>query len=214
MTVVPLAFQLCGWIPAWWRGSAGGDDILELVGAATMAELLGLRAATTAMTAFSPELGVGVLPGPKPTTEAAVAAGQAVILHSWPGQPATVLVPMDGRWHRLSADPARPIDLDLRQATSEFTQAVVSAEHELRNTGTTFDAEVGPMSVRPLPPGADGHRQSTLVRAARVWTAVAALPREQRTPALEHVLHAAARATLAAYTEPVVPTATRTRRFA
>jgi hypothetical protein len=214
MTVVPLSFQLCGWIPAWWRGAAGGDDLLELLGAQTVARLTPLRGSVTALTAYSPELGVAALPGPKPVTEAAVAAGEAVVLHRGPGRRATVMLPGRGGWDLLDADVPRPADLDLRQAAADFAQAVVHAEHGLRETGTTFGAPVPQASVRPLPPGADPERKGLLVRAVRVWTAVAAVPVGQRTPALQQVLSASARAALAAYAEPVVSSPVRSRRFA
>lgn len=214
MTVVPLSFQLCGWIPAWWRGAAGGDDLLELVGADALADLAPLRAQVTALTAYSPELGVGVLPGPKAANEAAVAAGEAVVLHRGPGDPALLLVPGEAGWRLVPAGVPRPPDLDPRQAAAEFAEAVVTAEHALRDAGTTFTASVPGMSVRPLPPGADPQRKGLLVRAVRVWSAVAAVPAAQRTPDLQRVLVASARAALAAYGEPVVTAATRTRRFA
>ncbi len=211
MTVVPVSFQLCGWIPAWWRGVAGGDDLLELLGAPCMASVSPLRATTTQLTAYSPELGVGVLPGPKATTEAAVEAGEAVILHAGPGQPSRVLVPGVGV---LPGGVPRPVHLDLTQAASEFTQAVVSAEHGLRAAGTTFSAPVPAMTVRPLQPGASSQRKALLVRAVRVWTAVAALPPAHRTPELREVLRCSAWAALAAYAETVVPSSDRARRFA
>lgn len=211
MTVVPVSFQLCGWLPAWWRGAAGGDDVLELIGADLMAEVSPLRASTTALSAYSPALGVGVLPGPKPVTEAAVAAGEAVILHAAAGQPSTVLIPGVGL---LRAGVPRPLDLDLDQAAAEFAQSVVRAEHELRFSGTTVSADVPAMTVRPLPPGADSRRKALLVRAVRVWTAVAAVPATQRTAALQDVVRASARAALSAYREVPVRSTDRTRRFA
>ena len=214
MTVVPLSYQLCGWIPAWWRGTAGGDDLLELLGSQALARASELRASVTALTAYSPELGVGVLPGPKPVTEAAVAAGQAVILHGGVGEPATLLIPAADGWEFLPAAPPRPVDLDLRQAAADFAEAVVIAEQELRSTGTSFDQPVAQMSVRPLPPGADAERKGVLVRAVRVWSAVAAVPPARRSPALADVVTASARAALAAYTEPVVSAPARSRRFA
>lgn len=211
MTVVPLSFQLCGWLPAWWRGAAGGDDILELLGPSLMREVSPLRASTSAITAYCPELGVGVLPGPKPVTEQAVAAGEAVIFHCGPGAAAQVLVPKVGLFE---AGTPRPVDVGLREAAADFAQAVVTAEHELRASATTFQATPPPMTVRPLPPGADSQRKALLARAARMWTAVDAVPSVQRTPALVEVLRCSARATLAAYHESVVTAPDRTRRFA
>jgi hypothetical protein len=211
MTVVPVSYQLCGWIPAWWSGSAGGDDLIDLLGADIVANLRPLRATTIALTAYSPELGVGVLPGPKPVTEAAVAAGQAVILHAQAGQPSTVLIPGDGLH---AASPARPVDLDLRQASSDFAQAVVTAEHEIRSSGLRVTADAPALSVRPLPPGAESARKALLVRAVRMWTAVAAVAPELRTAALQEVLVASARATLAAYVQAPIPSSDRARRFA
>lgn len=214
MTVVPLSFQLCGWIPAWWRGTAGGDDLLDLVGRQRLGDLAALRSQTRAVSAYCPELGVGVLPGPRATTEAAVAAGEAVILHGEAGSPATLLVPGDKGWRALSGGVPRPLDLDLREAGREFAQAVVQAEHALREAGTRSAAEVPRMTVRPLPPGAGPERKGLLVRAVRVWSAVAAVPPADRTPELWQLLTACARATLAAYTEPVSASALDTRRFA
>jgi hypothetical protein len=214
MTVVPLSFQLCGWIPAWWRGAAGGDDLLELVGTPALAALADVRTSVSAVTAFSPELGVGALPGPRRVTETAVAAGQAVILHRGRGSRSLLLIPGGDGWSLLEGDVPRPVDLDLRQAAAEFAEAVVTAEHALRETGRTYGAEVPSMSVRPLPPGADPHRRGLLVRAVRVWSAVAAVPPAERTPDLAAVITASARATLAAYAEPVVSSASRSRRFA
>lgn len=215
MTVVPLAFQLASWIPALWRGTAGGDDLVDLVGPGLLGRLTQLRPGTTAVTAYCPELGVGGLPGPKPTTEAAVAAGEAVILHGAPGRPASLLLPQGSAWVLLAADPARPLDLDLRQADSDLAQAVVAAERELRDRSASFHVPVRPAEVRPLPPDASSERRGLLVRAVRLWTAVAAVPAEARSPALNQVLHTAARASLAAYatTDRVtVDTAERARR--
>lgn len=212
MTVVPLSYQLCGWIPAWWRGTAGGDDLLELLGAQAMAEVFAMRGSVTALSAYSSELGVGVLPGPKAATEQAVAAGEAVVLHAGPGEPATLLVPEASGWRLVPAAAARPLDLDLRQAAAEFAEAVVIAEHGLRESGTTFDQPVASMSVRPLPPGADSQRKGLLVRAVRVWSAVATVP--QPSADLRRVVTASARAALAAYAEPVATAADRSRRFA
>lgn len=211
MTVVPLSFQLCGWLPAWWRGTAGGDDILELLGPELMRDVSPLRATTTAMTAYCPELGVAELPGPKHVTEAAVAAGEAVIFHQGPGRPGQVMVPGVGLF---SAGQPRPAEVDLRQAATEFAQAVVSAEHELRESATTFDAPMPRMTVRPLPPGAAPERKALLVRAVRMWTAVAAVPPARRTASLTEVARCSARASLAAYRESVVTAADRARRFA
>ncbi len=202
MTVVPAAFQLTGWIPAWWRGSAGGDDLLELVGPAALDALGALRTSTVALTAYCPELGVGVLPGPATVNRSAVATGQAVILHAAHRAPSHVLVPHGASWTLLAADPARPPDLDLRSAASDLAQAVVAAEHAIRETSARFDAAVPRASVRPLPPHADPERKGLLVRAVRLWTAVAAIPVAQRTSEVDQVLTAAARATLAAYMEP------------
>ncbi len=206
-----MSFQLCGWIPAWWRGAAGGDDLLELLGESAMGLINPLRTTTTALTAYCPELGVGVLPGPKRVNEEAVAAGQAVVFHQCPGDPAQVFVPGLGLFQ---AGRPRPVTVDLRQAGAEFAQAVVAAEHELRESSTTFNAPVARITVRPLPPDADPERKALLVRAARMWTAVAAVPQAQRTPALREVLRASATATLAAYSESVVTTSSRARRFA
>ena len=211
MTVVPVSFQLCGWLPAWWRGAAGGDDVLELIGADLMTRVSPLRATTTALSAYSPDLGVGTLPGPKAVTEAAVAAGEAVILHAGPGRPSTVLIPGVGL---LPAGVPRPLDLDLDQAATEFAQAVVRAEHELRFTGAAVTSDVPAMTVRPLPPGADGQRKGLLVRAVRVWTAVGEVPASQRSAALQDVVRCSARAALSAYREAPVLTSDRTRRFA
>lgn len=199
MTVVPLAFQLASWIPAWWRGSAGGDDLVDLIGSDLLGILSARRSTTTAVTAYCPELGVGVLPGPKPATEAAVAAGQAVILHGAPGGRSALLLPEGPAWVLLAADPARPLALDLRQAASDMAQAVVAAERELRDQGPAFNAPRAPAAVRPLPPDAGPERRGLLVRAVRLWTAVAAVPAGRRSPALGQVLHAAATASLAAY---------------
>ena len=214
MTVVPLSYQLCGWIPAWWRGAAGGDDLLELIGADALAALTALRSQVSALGAYSPELGVGVLPGPKPVTESAVAAGEAVIVHRGPGTPGLLLIPGTQGWEMHTAGVPRPPDLDLRQAAADFAEAVVCAEHALRDAGTTFAAPVPRMTVRPLPPGADPERKGLLVRAVRVWSAVSAVPAHVRGEDLQRVLTSAARAALAAYTEPVVAARTRSRRFA
>jgi hypothetical protein len=211
MSVVPVSFQLCGWIPAWWRGTAGGDDLLELLGAQVMADVSPLRATTTAVTAYCPELGAGVLPGPKHVTETAVAAGEAVVFHQGSGDPARVFVPGAGLFE---AGRPRPVPIDLQQATTQFAQAVVTAEHELRESATTFTATPARVTVRPLPPGAAPQRKALLVRAARMWTAVAAVPVPERSPALADVLRASATAALAAYQEAVVTSADRARRFA
>jgi hypothetical protein len=202
VTVVPLAFQLTGWIPAWWGARAGGDDLLDLVGPDVVAQLTALRATTTAISAYCPALGVSALPGPRNTTEAAVAAGQAVVLHAGLG-PSTLLIPDADDWWVVTADPARPVDLDLRQAASEMAEAVLVAEEQVRAVAGDLAAERLPAGVRPLPPGADPQRRGLLVRAVRLWTAVAAVPAERRTPALQGVERTSARAALAAYAEPV-----------
>ncbi len=202
MTVVPAAFQLTGWIPAWWRGSAGGDDLLELVGPVALGALAGLRTSTVALTAYCPELGVGALPGPVAVNRCAVAAGQAVILHAAHREPSHVLLPDGDSWTLRTADAVRPPDLDLRSAASDMAQAVVAAEHAIREGGTRFGAAIPRASVRPLPPDADPERKGLLVRAVRLWTAVAAVPVAQRTPEVAQVLTAAVRAALAAYMDP------------
>jgi hypothetical protein len=202
MTVVPLAFQLCSWIPAWWRGAAGGDDLVGLVGADVLPDLSDLRERTVAVTAFCPELGVAALPGPKVVTEAAVAAGEAVILHPAPGTPSTLLIPSGRDWAVHAGNPARPVDLDPLQADAEMAQAVVAAEQELREAGAAFGIPPRAATARPLPPDAGPDRRGRLVRAVRLWTAVAAVPASRRSPALDQVLRAAARATLAAYADP------------
>ncbi|MEZ5157319.1 MAG: hypothetical protein R2720_09440 [Candidatus Nanopelagicales bacterium] len=206
MTVVPVAFQLASWIPPWWRGTVGGDDILALVGVDALSSVSHLRHTTVAVTAYCTDLGVGVLPGPKATTEAAVAAGEAVILHAAAGAPAHMLVPEDGTWHLLVTDPTRPLDLDVDSADAGLAQAVVAAEHALRAVGTSFSASPRTATARPLPPDADPRRRGLLVRAVRLWTAVSALPASQRLPELAAVNQAAAHAALAAYcAQSVIP---------
>lgn len=202
MTVVPLAFQLTGWIPAWWGARAGGDDLLDLVGPDMLAQLTVLRATTTAISAYCPALGVSALPGPRNTTEAAVAAGQAVVMHAGLGS-STLLIPDADGWRVISADPARPVDLELHQAASEMAEAVLVAEEQLRPVAGDLAAERLTAGVRPLPPSADPQRHGLLVRAVRLWTAIAAVPADRRTPALREVERTSARATLAAYAEPV-----------
>ncbi len=202
MTVVPASFQIAGWLPAWWRAAVGGDDMLDLVGPTTLDELVTQRGQIAAVSAYCPELGVAVLPGPKPTTEAVVAAGQAVILHGHPGQPSALLIPAGKDWELLPAAASRPVDLDLQQAASEMASAVLAAEEQLRVHQGIAPVAPRPSRLRPLPPDASGQRRGLLVRAVRLWTAVAAV--ENRTPELESLLTAAARATLCAYVEPVV----------
>lgn len=204
MTVVPVAFQLASWIPAWWRGDAGGDDVVGLMGPVDLADVLSLREGAIALTAYCPELGVGVLPGPKPATEAAVQSGQAVIVHRGPSTASSLILQQDGRWESVSANPARPVDLSLDQAAAELAQAVVRAEHGLREAALDFAVDYRPSSVRPLPPGTPGPRMALLSRAVRIWTAIDAVPGDLRTEAMGSALHAAARATLAAYVEPPV----------
>ena len=80
-----------------------------------------------------------------------------------------------------------------------MADAVVMAEQRIRSQGLRFSAQPDQAAVRPLPPDADSERTGLLVRAVRIWTAVAALAPDQRTPELDEVLRAAARATLAAY---------------
>lgn len=204
MTVVPVAFQLSSWIPAWWRADIGGDDIVSLLPGTDLQSLLTLRDATVRVTAYCPEIGVPVLPGPKATTESAVAAGQAVILHRGPGQPSSLMIPDGREWHVVSADPSRPVDLDADQAHGELAQAVVRAEHDLREAAISFNVTPRPATARPLPPTAGGSRRALLTRAVRIWTAIDAIPEAQRTESLAEALTAAARATLAAYLEPPV----------
>jgi len=202
MTVVPSALQLAGWIPAWWRGAAGGDDLVGLVGPEALGRLTTLRVNTAAVTAYCPELGVGALPGPKRATEAAVAAGEAVILQARDRGSATLLLPQGRSWVFLEADAARPVDFDLHQASADMAEAVIAAEREVREAGLVFSVAPRGPAVRPLPPDAGPERHGLLVRAVRVWTAVAAIPPDRRTPSLRVLLGAAARATLAAYTDP------------
>ncbi len=201
MTVVPASFQIAGWLPAWWRAAVGGDDLLDLVGPATLDALAARRGQIAAVSAYCPELGVAALPGPKPATEAAVAAGEAVILHGPPGEPATLLIPSGTEWALLQAGPSRPIDLDLQQAASDMACAVLVAEEQLRLQEVVAPVAPQPARLRPLPPDASSQRRGLLVRAVRLWTAVAAL--ESRTPELQALLTAVARATLSAYVEPV-----------
>ena len=52
MTVVPVAFQLASWIPAWWRADAGGDDVVGLMGPVDLTDLLSLRDGAVALTAY------------------------------------------------------------------------------------------------------------------------------------------------------------------
>lgn len=207
MTVVPMAFQLASWIPPWWRGTVGGDDLLGLLSPDALPSLSRLRRTTVAVTAYCTDLGVATLPGPKTATEAAVAAGEAVILHAAQGSPAHLLVPAGGSWHLLPANPARPVDLNVHQADTDLAQAVVAAEHTLREAGAGFSAPFRTPCARPLPPDADSSRRALLVRAVRLWTAVEAVPDAQRGPELATVTRAAAHATLAAYcAQPVVAT--------
>jgi hypothetical protein len=214
MTVVPASFQVAGWLPAWWRAAVGGDDVLELLGPGPLHVLAQQRAHTAAVTAYCPELGVGVLPGPKPSTEAAVAAGEAVVLHGHPGQPGALLVPRPAGWELVPSGPSRPVDLDLRQAAIELVEAVLAAETQLRQGPGIAARPPRPASVRALPPDASSQRRGLLVRAVRIWTAVSAV--DPLTPNLRDVITAAARATLAAYAEPVPARVGRPadRRFA
>jgi len=92
----------------------------------------------------------------------------------------------------------------LDQTGAELAQAVVRAEHGLREAALEFAVDYRPSSVRPLPPGTSGPRLALLTRAVRIWTAIDAVPRELRTEALDAALRAAVRATLAAYMEPLV----------
>ena len=199
MTVVPTSFQLAGWIPAWWRGVVGGDDMLELIDPQTLSAVADLRDQIAAVTAFCTALGVSVLPGPRASTEAAVMAGEAVVLHGRDRGRSHLLVPFGARWRLLECDTPKPVDLDLRQAGVDMAEAVVVAEHTIRTRALQFPAQAQPAAVRPLPPDADSERAGLLVRAVRIWTAVAAVGPEHRTPELDEVLRTAARATLAAY---------------
>ncbi len=215
MTVVPVAFQLASWISAWWRGVVGGDDMVSLMGSVDLPTLRELRDGTLGLSAFCPALTVAVLPGPKPTTEAAVEAGQAVVLHRTVGH-STVLVPDGTGWAFLEAEPSRPPAMSIEQAGAELAQAVVAAEHELRETGQRVSAEPRPAGIRSLPPDADGARRALLTRAVRVWTAVEAVDASRRGPLLDDVRAAAARATLASYLEQMAATQHRSsdRRYA
>lgn len=199
MTVVPASFQLAGWIPAYWRGAVGGDDMLSILDPPAVTVLADLRDRTTAVTAYCPALGAGVLPGPRSSTEAAVAAGEAVVLHGRDRGQSHMLVPRAEGWALLECDPPRPVDLDLRQAAAEMAEAVVLAEHAVRARQLQFSAQPTAAAVRPLPPDAESQTIGLLARAVRIWTAVAAIDTEQRTPELQQVLTAAARAALAAY---------------
>ena len=215
MTVVPVAFQLASWIPAWWRGAVGGDDMVSLMGSVDLPALRELRGDTLGVGAYCPALSVAVLPGPKSTTEAAVAAGQAVVLHRVAG-PSAVLVPDGASWSVLEANPSRPSALTLDQAATELAEAVVAAEHALRETGRRTTVEPRSAAIRSLPPDADPARRALLTRAVRVWTAVEAVESVGRGPLLEQVRAAAARAALASYAEPLRTTRDRTsdRRYA
>jgi hypothetical protein len=173
-----------------------------------------LRDHTAAVTAFCPALGVSTLPGPRTSTEAAVAAGEAVVLHGRDRGRSYLLVPDDARWRLLECDPPKPVDLDVRQAGVDMAEAVVLAEHIIRTRAQQFSAQPEPAAVRPLPPDADSERTGLLVRAVRIWTAVAAVEPEHRTPELDEVLRAAARATLAAYASAPVGAGEWARRHA
>jgi hypothetical protein len=172
MTVVPPSFQLAGWIPAWWRGVVGGDDMLELLDAQTVSVLAELRDRTSALTAYCPALGVSALPGPRPSTEIAVAAGEAVVLHGRDRAQSHLLVPEAGRWTLLECGTPRPVDLDVRQAEAEMAEAVVHAEHAIRTQQVAFTVDPAKAAARPLPPDADSQRKGLLVRAVRLWTAL------------------------------------------
>lgn len=213
MTVVPLSFQLTAWIPAWWQGRVGGDDLADLTGMPLLPQLRAAQSVTVGLSAYCPALGVGVLPGPKPVTEIAVAAGEAVILHGGAGAAAHLLVPREGRWSLLQAGPSRPLDINPGQADRDLAEAVVTAEHALRESGTQVSAIPRRPSVRPLPPDAGRAEQGLLARAATLWTAVDAVPPARRTPALTHVLQCAARAVLVAYEVAGQPSSTQ-RRYA
>ena len=215
MTVVPPSFQLAGWIPAWWRGVVGGDDMLELLDAQTVAALAEMRDRTSALTAYCPALGVAALPGPRRSTEMAVAAGEAVVLHGRDRAQSHLLVPeVGGRWALLECETPRPVDLDLRQASSEMAEAVVLAEQAIRTQQVSFTVDPESPAVRPLPPDADSERKGLLVRSVRLWTAVAAVPAEQCTPELQEVLRTAARAALAAYAPQSIGAGERRHRHA
>lgn len=203
MTVVPTAFQLAGWIPAWWRGLAGADDLLAIAEGLDLAALAGAAGRTRVVTAYCPELGVGVLPGPKTVTESAVAAGEAVVLSARPGEPATVLVPSADGWRFLPAGMSGPSHTDLREADAAMAQAVLAAESEIRDSGIALGSTPPRASLRPLPPGCPPANRGVLVRAVRLWTAVDAVPPPRRPAALRDVLQAAAGAALAAYCTPV-----------
>jgi hypothetical protein len=215
MTVVPVAFQLTSWIPAWWGGAVGGDDIVSLMGSVDLPALRELRGDTLGMGAYCPALSVSVLPGPRSVTEAAVEGGQAVILHRMAG-PSAVLVPDAAGWSCLEANPSRPSALTVDQAATELAEAVVGAEHALRETGGWATAAPRSAAIRSLPPDADPARRALLTRAVRVWNAVEALGPAGRGPLLEQVRTAAARATLASYAEPLTTMRDRTsdRRYA
>ncbi len=198
MTVVPASFQLAGWIPAWWRATAGGDDLLELLDPSAVAALAELRGRVSLLTAYCPALGVSVLPGPRATTQSAVAAGEAVVLHGRDRGQSYLLIPDERGWDLVACDTPRPMNLERRQAAADMAEAVVVAEHSIREAGLQFSAAA--VAVRPLPPDADSEQRGLLVRAARIWTAVDAVAPAQRTRELLRVLQTAALATLAAYT--------------
>jgi hypothetical protein len=199
MTVVPTAFQLAGWIPAWWRGLAGADDLLSISDGLDLAALADAAGRTRAVTAYCPELGVGALPGPRTVTEAAVEAAEAVVLLDRPGNPAAVLLPSPDGWRLLPAGTSRPSHTDLREADSAMAQAVLAAESGLRDSGVSLGDAPAEASARPLPPGCPAANRGVLVRAVRLWTAVDAVPPSRRSGGLREVLHTAAAAALAAY---------------
>ncbi len=214
MTVVPASFQLAGWIPAYWRGAVGGDDMLSILDPPAVNALADLRDRTALVTAYCLALGVGALPGPRPSTGAAVAAGEAVVLHGRDRGQSHLLVPLARGWELLDCDTPRPVDLDVRQAATEMAQAVVLAEHAVRARQLQFEARATVPAVRALPPDADPQSKGLLVRAVRIWTAVDALDAAERPPELQEVLRAAARATLAAYAGVHVAAAQRQPRHA
>jgi hypothetical protein len=203
VTVVPTAFQLASWIPAWWRGSVGADDLLAITGGVDLPALSRLAGATAGVTAYCPRLGVGVLPGPKRVTEAAVHAGEAVILAGRPAEASAMLVPGDAGWDIVPAGPSRPAHTGLRQADAEMAQAVIAAEREIRECGLSVATAPAPASLRPLPPDAPAASRGVLARAVRLWTAVEAVQPALRTAALEDVATKAAWAALTAYCPPL-----------
>lgn len=182
MLALPRAVRLAAWATAWLQGSGsldgvvdevrGGDDVHDVAGlpghdapvglAVAVAELrrMGVRGVRAGLPAPGDPLG---LPGPRPLTEAALEAGEAVVLVGapWAWVPRVQTYGALGdtgirvTWQVLPAEP-RPVDVP---TLAEAERLLAEAVRDGAAQATALDvAGAGPATLAAL----DGLRRAAL----------------------------------------------------